>query len=327
MSERIILVDLNSGKYTQTQKGYELYNLEQNQDGKYYGFVPNADNVDIKKLDPKAKGFVDGVLVVYVQAISAKNRNRKIIAYCKNAKIFAKPQSGEAKNRFFIDYDGTKKCATYCIESDNLKDLRMYTTFEIDLKQYSTQMFRRQRSYLEKYPELKSKILAFIAEIEHNEATQEKYQQQIQRIKGATKEESEKHGDTPDQIISAPSVQCVKRDPSIAKRVLAINNYHCAIDSNHSTFQTRSGVAYMEAHHLIPCTVSNSQKFQEKSKLDREENIVCICPNCHRAIHYGNGETQKKYLKILYNEQKDKLDSVGLKLSFEELLNLYKTTL
>ena len=53
MSERIILVDLNSGKYTRTQKGYELYNLEQNQDGKYYGFVPNADNVDIKKLDPK----------------------------------------------------------------------------------------------------------------------------------------------------------------------------------------------------------------------------------------------------------------------------------
>ena len=97
------------------------------------------------------------------------------------------------------------------------------------------------------------------------------------------KEESEKHGDTPDQIISAPGGQYVKRNPSIAKRVLAINNYHCAIDSNHSTFQTRSDVPYMEAHHLIPCTVSNSKKFKEKSKLDREENIVCICPNCHRA--------------------------------------------
>ena len=83
----------------------------------------------------------------------------------------------------------------------------------------------------------------------------------------------------------------------------------------------------MEAHHLIPCTVSNSQRFQKKSKLDREENIVCICPNCHRAIHYGNVEIQEKYLRILYNKQKDKLDGVGLKLSFEELLNLYKTTL
>ena len=34
----------------------------------------------------------------------------------------------------------------------------------------------------------------------------------------------------------------------------------------------------------------SSQKNFLHANIDREENIVCICPNCHRAIHYGSIE-------------------------------------
>lgn len=315
----MLLVDLQSGNYTQRHTGHEVLNLKQNDDGMFYGFVPDDDHVDITNLDSKAKDYVTGVWVIYIMAVP-ESTNRKIIAYCKNATVFSKPQSGEKKGRYFKDKDGTKCCTSYSIASDNLINLELSEhPFIINTAKYNPYMFRRQRSFLNKYPQLKEEILSYILDLElYN------YQNQIYSTIAATTEYAQKYGYSLDQIVSVRGSQYVKRNPSIAKRVITINNYCCAIDSNHTTFKTRTGITYMEAHHLIPCTVSNSRRFQKKSKLDRVENIVCICPNCHRAIHYGNNETQEKYLKILYNKQKEQLDRVGLQLSFEELLEIYK---
>lgn len=319
MAIKMMLVDLQSGEFWQDHIGYETLNLTQNDDGMYYGFVPDDDHVDITNLDSKAKDYVTGVLVIYVMAVP-ESTNRKIIAYCENATVFSRPQSGEEKGRYFKDKDGTKCCASYSIVSDNLINLEsLEYPFIINTAKYNPYMFRGQRSFLSKYPQLKEEILSYIHDLEiYN------YQNQIHSTLAATTEYAQKHGDTPDQIVSAPGGQYVKRNPSIAKRILAINNYYCAIDSSHLTFQTRSGVPYMEAHHLIPCTVSNSQRFQKKSKLDREENIVCLCPTCHRAIHYGDTNEKRNILKILFEKQKDKLESVGLNLSFDELMELYR---
>jgi len=69
--EKIIVVDLNSGRYTEELTGHELFNLDKNElDGKYYGYVPPYNDVNITKIQSSAKGSVSGVLVVYVQAIS-----------------------------------------------------------------------------------------------------------------------------------------------------------------------------------------------------------------------------------------------------------------
>lgn len=316
---KMMLVDLQSGNYTQKHTGYETLNLKQNDDGMFYGFVPDDDHVDITNLDPEAKDYVEGVLVIYVKAIG-KSTDRRIVAYCKSATVFRKPQPGEEKSRYFKDSDGTQRCASYSVMSDNMVNLEYIEhPFVIETSKYNPYMFRGQRTFLKEYPELKEKIISYIYDLESYD-----YQNQVHSTPAATLEYAQNYENVHDEISAFSGGQYVKRNPSIAKRVLESNNYRCAIDSSHLTFQTRSDVPYMEAHHLIPCTVSNSQRFQEKSKLDREENIVCICPNCHRAIHYGNDDTQEKYLKILYNKQKDKLDRVGLQLSFAELLNLYK---
>ena len=77
----------------------------------------------------------------------------------------------------------------------------------------------------------------------------------------------------------------------------------------------------MEAHHLLPMS---SQKDFLSINIDREENIVCICPNCHRAIHYGNIDEKRERLSKLYDIRENELKQSGINISKQELLKLYK---
>ena len=44
-------------------------------------------------------------------------------------------------------------------------------------------------------------------------------------------------------------------------------------------------------HHLIPLRMQHD--FE--NSLDVVGNIVSICPNCHRLIHYGRDKDKKKF--------------------------------
>ncbi len=85
----------------------------------------------------------------------------------------------------------------------------------------------------------------------------------------------------------------------LAKTVIKNSGYICEIDSNHKSFLNKNGNQYMEAHHLVPMS---SQKEFLPINIDREENIVSICPTCHKAIHYGNQEEKKIRLFKLYEK-------------------------
>ena len=70
---------------------------------------------------------------------------------------------------------------------------------------------------------------------------------------------------------------------------------------------------YMEPHHLIPMAYQDNFDFS----LDIEENIVCLCSNCHNKIHYGQGNVE---LAIkLFNERKEALEKCGIIISEENL--------
>jgi 5-methylcytosine-specific restriction protein A len=324
---KVLIVDIDSGSYTKSRTGHEIFNLERNTlDNNYYGYAPPAGGVDITRLDPDAKDFVDGVLVVYVKAISETIKYRKIIAFCENARIFREPQSGENLNRQFIDKNGKTEVAEYHIVSDNLTDLRSRTPgFVIELSNYNPYMFRYQRSFLEKYPQLKSDIIKYIYRLNTLDNDGATEQENIQDEHPASDEYSSEYGKKDDDVINTSQGKAIKKLSSIAKKVLNDNEYRCLCDSEHSTFQSGYGKPYMEGHHLIPCTVTNSAMIKQRfgSKLDREENIVCICPTCHRAIHFGSAEVKRDLIKKLYDRQKDKLASVGITLTLEELQWFY----
>ncbi|HHX70505.1 MAG TPA: hypothetical protein GX708_20935 [Gallicola sp.] len=114
------------------------------------------------------------------------------------------------------------------------------------------------------------------------------------------------------------------RDPAFAKKALERDNYLCVIDNNHNTFITKAGNRYVEGHHIIPYTIDNTIKYQEKNIfLDHNNNIISLCPNCHRQIHYGNKEAKEKLVKIIYEKSKDMLNAHNIEIDYETLLKLY----
>ena len=99
-----------------------------------------------------------------------------------------------------------------------------------------------------------------------------------------------------------------KRNPELAKKSILLANYQCDLDKSHKSFITKNGKPYMEAHHLIPLS---TQDYFDYS-LDVDANIVCLCPNCHRKLHYGDNITSD--LIKLYED--------GSKISIEHLEKL-----
>lgn len=115
-----------------------------------------------------------------------------------------------------------------------------------------------------------------------------------------------------------------KTDPKIAQTVLKKNEYKCEYariaGEIHNTFVNSRNHKYVEAHHLIPM---KAQKDFLPLNIDREENIVSLCPTCHRAVHFGNIIEKKKHLKPLYEAKIEKLRAKGIDITFEDLINKY----
>ena len=108
------------------------------------------------------------------------------------------------------------------------------------------------------------------------------------------------------------------RDRQTAINALAHAHYECEIGTDHPSFiRKNSNKKYTEPHHLIPMAFSDEFSVS----LDVEENIVSLCSNCHNQIHYGRDAVD--LLKQLYEERKDVLDSVGIKVTLERLLQMY----
>jgi 5-methylcytosine-specific restriction endonuclease McrA len=117
-----------------------------------------------------------------------------------------------------------------------------------------------------------------------------------------------------------------KTDPRLSKTVIDIAGYACDLigktSGDHQTFDSEQGHRYVEAHHLIPM---KAQKDFPGMNLDRIENIVSLCPNCHRAVHLGTKAEKIAHLKPLYDERMPKLKAIypELDLSFDDLINKY----
>ena len=329
---KFVIVDLYSGSYTKNKIGHEVFNLNRNSiTGKFYGYCPPTDGLNIRKLGANnTDEFIDGVLVIYVCKKKNSN-NREIIAFSLNSRVYDTRQPGNMLNRAFIDKDGIEQICSYSVMSDNLYDLRTrFNKFEIIISNYSNKMFRNQKVYCGKYPKLDKIILAYIKDIIANPEmldNEDNYEQEeIQRVDPADSNEINKAVNNPLNIANGSHGKIIIKNSRLSKKALFDANYSCAIDVSHKTFITNRNVPYMEGHHLIPCTVSNSEYFKKKfdKNIDCYENIVCLCPNCHREIHFGEWETKSQKIKLLFKKQQKKLESIGISITEKELLGLYK---
>ncbi len=120
------------------------------------------------------------------------------------------------------------------------------------------------------------------------------------------------------QIIGAH--EAWKRSSLLRKQVIVSAGYKCEIDQEHNSFIAEATQKpYMEGHHAIP--LSRQLQFPSSS-LDIYANIVCLCPICHRQIHFGLKEDRTMLMKKIYDERADRLYRSGIRLSKEEFAEM-----
>ncbi len=100
----------------------------------------------------------------------------------------------------------------------------------------------------------------------------------------------------------------VKRDASLIVKAKTRDNFKCMVDENHLTFFSKDK-SYVEGHHLIPMYQQKNYTF----KLDDVDNIISLCPNCHREIHFS--DDKEEILKRVFSLHKDFMNAHSISLS------------
>lgn len=322
----MLYVDLFSGSYVAAKTGHEVYNLDRNPvDGRYYGYCPAHGNVTITSLGAKATDeSISGVIVVYTTKLP-NSSDRKIIGFCENAKVHKEGVFDKSLRRIIPN---ERAICSYAIESDDLVNLSaIEDPFIICIADYNVYMYRQQRFYKGTYPDLDEKVIAYIRSyLEREDADNDmSYQDEIQKDNFSDADTNIDTSKEKPVCVNGGDGKMVKRNPRVAKQSLHHSNYLCTANPKHETFLTEKGKPYMEGHHLIPCTSSNVMSLW-KSKgvnIDCEENVVCLCPTCHRKIHYGSKVEKRQIIEALYSKHREKLLRVGLDITLEELYAYY----
>jgi 5-methylcytosine-specific restriction enzyme A len=74
------------------------------------------------------------------------------------------------------------------------------------------------------------------------------------------------------------------RNPHVVAQALFRAQGKCEKCGKNAPFRRSSnGTPYLEVHHKIPL----SEQVNNDSNLDTLENVLALCPNCHRKAHFG----------------------------------------
>jgi len=109
------------------------------------------------------------------------------------------------------------------------------------------------------------------------------------------------------------------RSGILRKQTIERAGHRCEIDANHKSFIAENdNKPYMEGHHAIP--IMRQEQFG--NSLDVYANIVCLCPVCHRRIHYGLYQDRESMMEQIYESRGERLANSGIRLSKEEFVRL-----
>ena len=93
---------------------------------------------------------------------------------------------------------------------------------------------------------------------------------------------------------------------------ILFNNYLYEVYQFHSC---------MEAHHLIPT------EFQDdfEHSIDVPENIISLCPTCHRLFHHASDCEKKEIIEKFFDKRSAALSfERGVMIKKDTLLRYYK---
>ena len=94
-------------------------------------------------------------------------------------------------------------------------------------------------------------------------------------------------------------------------------NFKCEVNPLHRTFIAKiNDKPYMEGHHVIPI----SMQTDYSSNIDVHANIMCLCPTCHRLLHYGRDDNRVDLLNYIYDQRHNRLEHCGIEVTKKDFV-------
>lgn len=164
-----------------------------------------------------------------------------------------------------------------------------------------------QLSDLLKYSDLKDNGLkSRLMGPQHTDSNLELYLQKVENIENDTQATNnylnslsldylsklaKNHSTATVKTTTTKTIQYV-RNPYIAQYAKKKANGICQLCNQSAPFTDKNGDPYLESHHIIWLSNGGS---------DSIDNVVALCPNCHKKMHIVN---DKNDIKILSNKSK-----------------------
>lgn len=112
-----------------------------------------------------------------------------------------------------------------------------------------------------------------------------------------------------------------RRNVAVSAIAIAQAGFRCEHNRDHITFLSEANHEnFVEAHHLVP------MQFQTdfEVSLDVPENVVALCPTCHRLLHHGRMREKSPVIRMLHNLRRDALAGRGVEVTENMLLEFYR---
>ena len=110
-----------------------------------------------------------------------------------------------------------------------------------------------------------------------------------------------------------------RRSGILRTQAFEMAGYLCEMNNSHKTFiSENTNKPYMEGHHALPMNAQNSFPFS----LDVYANIICLCPICHRKIHYGLRDDRVSMIEQIYDQRVFRLAKSGIEISKDDFVDI-----
>lgn len=282
-------------------KGYYIvYLFNENKDKLYLTFNQAAKGIS----RPKNKELLEHIITIndYIRSELKKDR----VYYYDIIKLLSEYGKGlsrdyEYGNILALEYDLNGDEITDDVFYNDLKDIK--SQFEI-FKSIINCNGQIENVFTGEIYDISQKKVFIKTAVNYNEQIQE--DESIEYINDTDdadildEGEAKRRSERKVEYIGSSITRRVKTDPALRKYVLKKYEYKCQYDEQHVTFLKKNNMQYMEIHHLIP--LKYQYLFGENFNLDTIDNLIVLCPICHKAIHYGSKSEKDKILKRLYNE-------------------------
>ena len=255
-----------------------------------------------------------------------KSRSRVLTCIKKNINLFIIDQFHIAINPTYDDYFYNNFILKYDFEELHEQLLRDvdYSYFLYNSQNFNINLIDAPEAVSEE--KVATSIIPISAYIDGEDET--KYIEKVNSIKETNINENAGEGAYKVKPIAISKFDVGRRfrtNPLLGKIAIKKAYYSCENNYNHETFISKKNQQiYMEAHHLIPVCFQKEVWDKYHINIDCVENIVSLCPTCHKAIHYGTKEVQRNMIRELFSRCAPKYKAIGLNITIDEIYKFYR---